>query len=73
MAQHIPPQALFVVLKNRKVAYSIMFGMSPKFMHEEQKATRKFPSFSVKFQDIFTHPPESFQCSRLSRYGKLNP
>lgn len=69
MAQHSPPQALFVVLKKGKVAYAVMFGMSPKFIQEEHKV---IPSFSVKFQDIFTHPSnQSSAADSIS--GKLNP
>lgn len=70
MALHTP---LFVVFKKGKVASAIMLGIRPRFMQEGQKVTRRFPSISVKFQDIFSHASESFQCSRLSRYGKLNP
>lgn len=63
----------FFCIKKKKMAYIITSGMSPRFMHEKQKVTRRFPSVSVQLHDIFTHPLESSQCSRFSRCGKLNP
>lgn len=70
MAQHTPPQALFVALKQGKVAHKVMFGMALRSM---QRVPRTLPSVPEESQEILTHTSESFQCHRVSRYGKLNP